>query len=101
MRHVLVNDRAHDRIPEQKLARELLRDKAKFFDRLAGLEKAESVAKAAARSAREEESDPGEERARAVLNRLIGECKEQQAREDAEFAARPDAAKIGPIRAAN
>ena len=38
MRHVLANDKAHDRTPEQKLARMLLKERTKFFDavRVAG-----------------------------------------------------------------
>jgi hypothetical protein len=92
LRHVLVNDRAHDRTPEQRLARLLLKDKAKFFDRLVGLEKAELLAKATARQPTDEVE---EDLCSRQIERLLGEFYEQQAREDAELATRPDASKLG------
>jgi hypothetical protein len=95
MRHVLVNDRAHDRTPEQKLARRLLKDQAKFFDRMVSLEKVELKAKVAWRSAGNEDDDLGEDLCLREIDRLLGEFYEQQVQEDAEFAARPDAPTIG------
>ncbi len=96
MRHVLTNDKAHDRTPEQKLARMLLNDEGKFFDRFASLEKAELAARsaAAAKADETEPEDEGEERCLRLIDDFLGEMDKEQAKKDAELAARPDAAKI-------
>ncbi|HEY2787423.1 MAG TPA: hypothetical protein VGJ05_20880 [Fimbriiglobus sp.] len=97
MRHVIANDKVHDRTPEQKLARMLLKDQTKFFDRFMALEKADLAARAVAatNACEAEEVDVGAERCERLLDNLLGSIHDELAREDAELAARPDAAKIG------
>jgi hypothetical protein len=98
LRHVLANDRAHDTTQIQVEARMWLKqDRKGFLAKFADLEKAEYANPPSNRNGKavEDEVDEGSDRCIALMERLIGEYHEEEARENAALAARPDAARIG------
>jgi hypothetical protein len=97
MRAVYEQDESEDRGPAQKALRKMFNENIdKFIARLGRLEQAyQAEASKAEKEEEPEEVDEGEQNALAVLEDSLRRFHEERAREDAEFAKRPDAAAIG------
>jgi hypothetical protein len=98
MRAVLKQDETKDRTPVQRMVRQLLKENpADFLRQMTKLEAAHQTGaakKAAASPQKPADADEGEERVLALLDEQLARFAAEQARQDAELAARPNTAEF-------
>ncbi len=98
LRHVYNRPKSKDTTPAQHMLRTVFqKNPEKFLNRL---QKAEAEYRAEAKLWPGQQDAPavvdmGHERAAALVRKLIADFNARVAKEDAEFAARPDAAMLG------
>jgi hypothetical protein len=102
MRKIYEQDESKDRTPGLKALRKLLQENPReFIAQLGTLEKAHRAATSKRVESRQSEAlkptaeavvDEGTERCLAIATKLLADLDAEQAKEDAELAARPDAA---------
>jgi hypothetical protein len=100
LRHVYNKPKNKDRTQGQKMLRKLFEKAPEKF--LYRLQKAEADYRAAQQESQapgaspdEKATDPGTEKSLAAIDQLLRRYSAERAREDAEFAQRPDAAAMG------
>ncbi len=100
MKAVYGQDESKDRGPGQKVCRKVLTENPKeFLAQLAGLEKAhwtekERMGPEPADPEEPEKVDEGTERVLELCDNILAEIEQELAKEDAELAARPNAAEF-------